>query len=216
MYEKIMSGIELNKIAASVFLAGIIAMVSGLIAEGLHGEGGHGAHETRGFKVEVTAEEGSAAGAAEQKPVDIIPYLAKADLAAGEKLIGRCTSCHTFEKGKPNGVGPNQYGLVGNHMAHEPSFNYSDALKGKGGKWNFQELSEFLTSPQKYIPGNRMAYAGMKKPEERAAIIAYINQKFSDNPVPIPAVSAAPAEEAPAAHAEPAKGAHEAEGKKAK
>lgn len=206
-----MSGIELNKIAASVFLAGIIAMVSGLIAEGLHGEGGHHGEEKRGFKIEVV-EEAGAAGAAEQKPVDIIPYLAKADLKLGEQLIARCTACHTFEKGKPNGVGPNQYNLVGNHMAHEPSFNYSDALKSKGGKWGFQEISEFITSPQKFAPGNRMAYAGMKKPEERAALIAYINQKFSDSPVAIPAVSEAPAEAAPA---EPAKPAQEGEKGKA-
>lgn len=184
-----MSGIELNKIAAAIFLAGIIAMVSGLIAEGLHGEG---EPEKRGFKVEIAAEEGGEAAAAEQKPVDIIPYLAKADLKLGEQLIGRCTSCHTFEKGKPNGVGPNQYGVVGSHMAHEATFNYSDAIKNKGGSWGFQELSEFLTSPQKYIPGNRMAYAGMKKPEERAALIAYINQKYSDSPLPVPAAVVEP------------------------
>lgn len=205
-----MSGIELNKIAASVFLAGIIAMVSGLIAEGLHSEG---ESEKRGFKIEV-AEEAGATGAIEQKPVDIIPYLAKADLKLGEQLIGRCTSCHTFEKGKPNGVGPNQYGLMGSHMAHEPTFNYSDALKNKGGKWGFQELSEFLTSPQKFIPGNRMAYAGMKKPEERAALIAYINQKFSDNPLPIPEASATPAE--PAAAAPATQSTHEGGDKKDK
>lgn len=180
-----MSGIELNKIAASVLLAGLIAMVSGLVAEGLYSEG---ESEKRGFKVEVAAEQGSgSAPAAEQKPVDIAPFLAKADLKQGEQLLGRCASCHTFKKGEPNGVGPNQYGLVGRKMATEAGFNYSDAMKSKGGTWDFQSLSEFLTSPQKFVPGTRMAYAGMKKPEERAALIAYINQTFSDSPLPLPA-----------------------------
>jgi cytochrome c len=192
-----MSGIEINKIAASILLAGLIAMIAGLIAEGLHTENDA---EKRGFKVEVAAEAGDGAPVAEEKPVDIAPYLANADLKQGEQLLGRCAACHTFKKGEPNGVGPNQYGIVGRKMAAEAGFNYSDPIKNKGGSWGFQEISEFLTSPQKFIPGTRMAYAGMKKPEERAALIAYINKTFSDSPLPLPAPAATPAaESAPAA-----------------
>ncbi len=186
-----MSGIELNKIAASILLAGILAMVSGLVAEGLYAENDS---EKRGFKVEVAAEATGGAPVAEQKPVDIAPYIATADLKLGEQLLGRCASCHTFKKGEANGVGPNQYGLVGRKVASGAGFAYSDAIKAKGGVWDFQQLSEFLTSPQKSVPGTRMAYAGLKKPEERAALIEYINKTFSDSPLPAPeAAKAAPA-----------------------
>jgi cytochrome c len=180
-----MSGLELNKIAASILLAGLVAMLSGVIAEELYHDEDEG--EKRGYKVEGVADDSAAAAApAEEKPVDITPYLAKADLALGQQLIGRCQTCHTFQKGQPNGVGPNQYGLVGRKTASVQGFNYSDAMSKKGGDWNFQALSDFLASPQKAVPGTRMAFAGLKKPEERAALIMYINKNFSDNPLPVP------------------------------
>jgi cytochrome c len=179
-----MSGIEINKIAASILLAGLIAMMSGLVAEGLYHDD---EDDKRGYKVEGVADTDTAAAApAEEKPVDITPYLIKADLAAGQQIIGRCQVCHTFKKGDPNGVGPNQYGLVGRKVASVEGFSYSDALKKKDGTWTFQALSEFLTNPQKAVPGTRMAFAGLKKPEDRAALILYINKTFSDNPLPVP------------------------------
>ena len=178
-----MSGLEINKIAAAVLLAGIIAMVSGLVAEGLYHED---ESEKRGYKVDAPAETAEGAAPVEEKPVDISPFLAKADLAQGQQLIGRCQTCHTFGKGQTAGVGPNQYGLVGRKVASQEGFNYSDAMKGKGGSWDFQALSDFLASPQKAVPGTRMAFAGLKKPEERAALIMYINKNFSDNPLPVP------------------------------
>ncbi len=179
-----MSGMELNKIAAAILLAGLIAMISGLVTEGLYHEG---KNEKRGYTVEGITAGGEAAPApVAEKPVDITPYLAKADLKLGEQLLGRCTACHSFEKGKPDGVGPNQYGLIGRKIASEGHFNYSDAMKTKGGTWSFQALSDFLTSPQKSVPGTRMAFAGLKKPEERAALIMYINKTFSDKPLSVP------------------------------
>jgi cytochrome c len=180
-----MSGLELNKIAGAVLLAGLIAMICGVVTEGLY-------HEEepakRGYTVEGAASAAvpGAATPAEEKPVNITPYLAKADLGLGQQLLGRCTACHSFEKGKPNGVGPNQYGLVGRKVASADGFNYSDAMKKKGGSWSFQALSDFLTSPQKAVTGTRMAFAGLKKPEERAALIAYINKSFSDHPLSVP------------------------------
>lgn len=181
-----MSGIELNKIAAAVLLAGIIAMVSGLIAEGLYHKGGE---EKRGFQIEgvETAATGGEAPAAAAAPVDITPFLATADLALGQKLLARCTACHAFEAGKPNGVGPNQHNLMGRKIGTHEGFAFSDAMKNHGGSWGFQELSDFLASPQKFVPGTRMAFAGLKKPEERAALIAYINKTFNDTPLPVPA-----------------------------
>jgi cytochrome c len=176
---------EANKIAASIFLAGIIAMIAGFIAEGVYpGAKTHGASHTeakRGYTIagaeafELGASGTAAAPAADTGPVDIAPFMAKADIAEGAKLIKRCTACHTFEKGGKNGVGPNNYGVVGGPVAHVADFNYSEAiLAKKGEKWTEQNLSDFLANPKAYAPGNKMAFAGLKKPEDRANLIKYI------------------------------------------
>jgi cytochrome c len=179
-----MSGLELNKIAAGILLAGLIAMIAGVVAESLYHEDDS---TKRGYTVEgAAAADTSAAPMPAEKPVDIAPYLAKADPAKGEQIIGRCTVCHTFQKGQPSGVGPNQYGLVGRKVA-STDFSYSDAMKAHGGEWTFQRLSEFLANPQKEVPGTRMAFAGLKKPQDRADLLVYINKTFSDKPLPLPA-----------------------------
>jgi cytochrome c len=175
-------GLEMNKVAAAVLLAGIIAMVSGLLSEGLyHGSiGGHkDAHAKRGYSIAGAEEEGAGAATASaepEKPVDIAPFMAKADAAAGKAQLAKCTACHTFDKGGKNGVGPNQWALVGSHFGHADGYAYSDAIKAmKDKKWDAQTLSDFLANPKKYIPGNKMAFAGIKKPEDRANLIAYLS-----------------------------------------
>lgn len=182
-----MSGIEMNKIAAAVLLAGIIAMVSGMVAEGLF-EGGHAEGEAkRGYTIAgAEAPAGGATVAKDAGPVDIAPFMAKADITAGQAKAKVCASCHTFDKGGKDGVGPNQWGLVGSHYAHKEGYAYSDALSGmKDKKWTFQSLSDFLANPRKDIPGNKMSFAGIKDPQERANLIAYINTQ-SDSPLPLP------------------------------
>lgn len=175
------SGMELNKIAGAILLAGIIAMVSGLIAEGLYtgSIGDHAEHEAkRGYTIAGAGEATGSGQAAqeEEKPVDIGPLLAGADVKAGETLVKKCTSCHTFDKGGKHGVGPNQWGLVGSHFAHADGYTYSAALAAlKDRVWTPQELSNFLAHPKKYIPGNKMAFAGIKNPQDRANLIAYLS-----------------------------------------
>ncbi len=174
------NGLEFNKVAASVLLAGIIAMVSGLVSEGLYakGEAGHGKEEKRGFSIEVAdaSPAGGAAPAADDKPVDIAPFMAKADVKAGEGLIKKCTSCHTFDKGGKNGVGPNQWGLVGSHYGHKDDYTYSAAIMAvKDKKLTEQELSNFLANPKKEVPGNKMSFAGISNPQDRANLIAYLS-----------------------------------------
>lgn len=175
------SQFELNKIVGAVLLAGVIAVSAGLMSEGLYGAGEHGSHAEakRGYTIEGAEDAGASASstpAAEEKPVDIAPLLAKADVKAGEALVKKCTSCLTFDKGGKHGVGPNQWGLVGSHFAHADGYAYSAALAAmKDKKWGAQELSDFLANPKKYIPGNKMAFAGIKNPQDRANLIAYLS-----------------------------------------
>jgi cytochrome c len=129
---------------------------------------------------------GPAAPAAPQESLGQL--LASADPHRGESLTKVCQTCHTFEKGGPNKVGPNLWGIVGRPKV-EPGFNYSAAMKAKGGDWTIDELNQFLASPRGYIPGTAMSFAGLPRPQQRADVIAYLNT-LSDNPKPLPTEAA--------------------------
>jgi cytochrome c len=130
-----------------------------------------------------------AAPAKAAAPVAAVPLpelLAKADPARGQTLAKVCAACHGFDKGGANKVGPNLYNVVGRAKGGAEGFAYSDAMKAKGGKWSFEDLNAFLTSPKTFVSGTKMGYAGEPDAGKRADIIVYL-RSLSDSPVALPA-----------------------------
>lgn len=115
-----------------------------------------------------------------------VAMIATADPAAGEKVSGKCKACHDFSQAGKNKVGPHLWGVVGRNHAAVADFAYSDVMKGMADKpWNFEELDHFLAAPKEYAPGTKMSFPGLKKPEERAALLRWMRDQ-SDSPVPLP------------------------------
>jgi cytochrome c len=145
-----------------------------------------------GFAVEVAPEAGGEAAAPEVPP-DWGTVLPKADLAAGEATFAKCQSCHSLTA---NSTGPNLTGVVGRKPGSEAGFSYSPGMEAFGAKqaiWDYQHLYDFLKSPQAYVQGTKMTFVGLKKPEDRINLIAFLHSKGSSLPIPAPNPAAAAA-----------------------
>lgn len=145
--------------------------------------------EQEGFAIEVAEGTGGGDAAPEEEALaPITPLLASADLAEGEKIFKKCASCHNIAEGAANKVGPNLWGTIGHVVGKVDGFSYSSAMTAynEGGtkKWEFENMNAFLLRPKAYIDGTAMGFAGLKKEEDRANVIAYINSQ-SSAPYPV-------------------------------
>jgi len=181
-----------NTIAGWVLAGGIVALGLSIVSGKVFHADSPERPEKLGYVIEgVVSSEGEAVA-----EVPIATLLASADVAKGEKVFAKCTSCHSIASGGANGIGPNLYGVLGKPHAAVAGFAYSAVLKGKSGPWTFDQMNAWLTSPKAYAEGTKMSFAGLGKPEDRANVMAYMNAN-SASPLPLPAVTAP--EAAPAA-----------------
>jgi cytochrome c len=184
--------LEFNKIFAALLVAGIAASSASFVSEQIMHP-----HELEADAVPIEGVE-SVAGAISSGPdlpEPIMHLIATADVARGEKLSKACAACHSFDKGGANRIGPNLWGAAGNSKGVHAGFSYSDALLEKGGSWSYDSLNRFLYKPKDYISGTKMNYIGLKKPEDRAAMIAWL-RTLSDSPMGLPSETQIAAERA--------------------
>ena len=175
--------------AGWVLFAGIVTLGSSIVS-GLYFN--EERPEKMGYPIEGVVVEGEASAGEPAKPIEF--YLASADPAAGEQVFKKCAACHNADKGGANQLGPNLWGVLGEPIGKGANgFAFSEALSGKGGTWNWDNLAEWLSNPKKFAPGTKMTFAGLGKPEDRANVIAFLNT-HGDSPLPLPAAPA----EAPA------------------
>lgn len=190
-----MDSFEFNKIAGAL-LASVLVIIGVQHLAGIiyHTESA----DPLTYPVEVAAE-GQSGGAADKPAEVVIPFtqlLASADASKGAKVFKKCASCHTLPEGGSNGTGPNLYGVVGREVGHSSGFAYSPAMAALGGTWTFDRLNEFLTKPKAFLPGTKMGFAGIKKPQQRADLVAFLNNEGSNLPIPAANEAVAPVVEA--------------------
>lgn len=173
-----MNGFEWNKVLAAILVAGITASMAGFISERIVHPKMAEAHGS----TEVAA---GTAAAAPQMPEPILALIAGADVEKGKAAGKACAACHTFDKGGADGVGPNLWNVINRGRGAEGGFAYSEDLKAKGGKWTYADLNHFLWKPKKFAPGTKMNFIGIKKPEDRAAVIAWL-RTLEDSPPALP------------------------------
>ena len=181
-----MSGLEVNKILASIILAIIVVTIIGHLGDIIIDIDNDQMAETA-YKIDLPESEDSSP---EVTPIDgvtepISLLLASASLDKGEKNFKKCSACHTYEKGGANKVGPNLWNLINSPKAKVTGFAYSKELAEFGGEWGYEDLAQFLYKPKEYIKGTKMNFAGLKKVQDRANLVLFLREQ-SDNPVPLP------------------------------
>lgn len=168
-----MSGFELNKLIAAILLSCLIAMLSGTLVNILYKPSSK--KIARGYAIEVSeAEAGSPAGTEPEAEINIPELMATANAEAGKSIIKKCISCHSFDSGGPNKIGPNLHGVYNAKKGYKAGFAYSKPLIEKGGVWDEESLFHFLHNPKKYIKGTKMAFIGIKKYQDVVNLIAFL------------------------------------------
>lgn len=198
-----MSDLTFNKIAGGVLLTGLVIFGLREVSTIVFAK-----HEVEkaGYEIAVQEEGADGAAAAADTPPDWNAVLTPANVAAGAAVAAKCAACHKMDASNANGTGPGLWDVVGRKPGAHAGFTYSAGMKDYAGKhpiWDYDNLYSFLKAPGKEMPGTNMTFVGLKKPEDRIAMIAYLHSLGSKLPVPPPrpAAAAAPAADAAGAPA---------------
>ncbi len=180
-----MDSFEINKIVAAILLVALLVIGIGKLSDVIfHVD----KPKTPGYVVEV--EQVSTAIAQptsdkSEKEIDVSALMALGNIARGEKVFKKCAACHSIVKDGKNNIGPALYNVVGRQVGSISDYKYSKALSEYNKEWTVEELNGYLLKPAKWIKGTKMAFAGLRKEEDRASVIKYLNQN-SDKPLTLP------------------------------
>ena len=178
-----MDSFEINKILGAILGTCLVVLVTSFSAGAIFSPV---MPEKPGYEIavkEAPEAGGKEAAAAPSEPIEKL--LQTASVEKGAASAKKCAACHSFDKGGPNRVGPNLYGIVGDKRGEGRGFNFSAAMKAKGGSWSFDDLNQFIANPKGFVPGTAMGFAGIPKDSERADVIDYLHT-LADSPVPLP------------------------------
>ena len=175
-----MNSFEINKIITAILVTILVVFGIGKISDVIFDK-----DDKNIVAYKVEAPEGLATQVSTETSVDISALLALGDVAHGEKVFKKCKACHSIKQGGGNKIGPKLWNVMFRPVGAITEYKYSKALSSYGKEWSWEEMNGFLIKPSKWIPNNKMGFAGLKSEKDRASVILYLNQN-SDNPRPLP------------------------------
>ena len=177
-----MDSFEINKIIAAVLVTILLVFGIEKISDIVfHVE----KPAVEGYKVEVKLASTSSTEGNSESQVDISALLALGNIEDGKKIFKKCAACHSINADGENKIGPKLWNVIFRPVGSIVDYKYSKALSSYGKEWTWEEMNGFLIKPSKWIKGNKMGFAGLKKDEDRASVILYLNQN-SDSPKKLP------------------------------
>ena len=175
-----MNSFEINKIITAILVTILVVFGIGKISDVIFDK-----DDKNIVAYKVEAPEGSTVKVSAESSVDISVLLAMGDITHGEKQFKKCKACHSIKQGGGNKIGPKLWNVMFRPVGAITDYKYSKALSTYGKEWNWEEMNGFLVKPAIWIKGNKMGFAGLKKEEDRASVMLYLNEN-SDSPKSLP------------------------------